>query len=359
MSLARRIARALSAWIDSVAETILALQRWFGASRRLRFVEQGDASFKVEGGGRALARLLSGRSLAIKDGRILDDGRPRKPGWLKRSEIEFVLRPERFMFRPLELPSRAADFLDGVVRAQIDRLTPWTAADAAYGWSAPADIGGDRVQVTVAATARSLVTPLVEAVVAEGAEWVNVSAQPQAGSAGAEPIRIYERKAQGTLEFRKLRRLLAVILALTGLVATAAVATAFVYGDELESRRFDVARRVAQRRAALEIGRTPADISGVGILEKHKREVPSSVIVIEALSQILPDDTYLTELRILGDKLQIVGLARDPPSLIRLMEQSTHFSQASFFAPTTRAPSETREHFSIEAHIEPVYTPGP
>ena len=91
MNLARRIAQALSAWIDSVADTILALQRWFGASRRLRFVEQDDASFAVEGRRARPRQAPPGRSLAIKDGRILDDGRPRKPGWLKRCEVEFVL----------------------------------------------------------------------------------------------------------------------------------------------------------------------------------------------------------------------------------------------------------------------------
>ena len=93
-------------------------------------------------------------------------------------------------------------------------------------------------------------------------------------------------------------------------------------------------------------------------LEQHKHEIPSSVIAIEALSQVLPDDTYLTELRILGDKIQIVGVTKDAPALIRLIEQTSHFSRATFFAPTTRSASEQTEHFHIEAHIEPVYTPG-
>ena len=79
---------------------------------------------------------------------------------------------------------------------------------------------------------------------------------------------------------------------------------------------------------------------------------------IEILSRILPDDTYLTELRILGGKMQIIGVTRDAPALIRLIEQNAHFSQATFFAPTTRSASEQSEHFHIEAHIEPVYTPG-
>src|SRR5262249_17529527 len=91
---------------------------------------------------------------------------------------------------------------------------------------------------------------------------------------------------------------------------------------------------------------------------RRKHEVPSSVIVLEALSQILPDHTYVTELRITGDKMQVVGVTRDAPSLIRLIEQSKHFTRATFFAPTTRSPSDPGERFHIGAHIEPVYTPN-
>ena len=40
---------------------------------------------------------------------------------------------------------------------------------------------------------------------------------------------------------------------------------------------------------------------------------PSSVIVLEVLSQILPDHTYVTELRIEGDKLRVIGVTRDAP----------------------------------------------
>ncbi len=360
MTLLRQIVHGLSSWIDAVAETIIALQRWFGSSRLVRFVERADCSFDIQGGGRAVSRGMPSLSMTIRDGRIVDQVKSRMAAALKGCQVEFVLKPDRFMFRTLELPRRASDFLDGVVRAQIDRLTPWSAADAAFGWSAPTEIASDRVQVTVAATARALIAPLVEAVVGVGVEWVSATTlPPQTAETVPEPICVYERNTQGTLEFHKLRRILVALLAVMGLLACGAAAVAMVYGDKLESRRYDVAARVAQRRAALEMGRTSGDESGVAILEKRKREVPSSVIVLEALSQILPDDTYLTELRILGDKLQIVGLARDPPSLIRLIEQSSHFSQATFFAPTTRAPSETKEHFSIEARLEPVYTPGP
>ena len=71
---------------------------------------------------------------------------------LSGSRIELVLRSDRFIFRPLELPNRANEFMPGIVRSQIDRLTPWNPADAAFGWSKPVEVGGEKMIVTIAAT---------------------------------------------------------------------------------------------------------------------------------------------------------------------------------------------------------------
>jgi general secretion pathway protein L len=98
--------------------------------------------------------------------------------------------------------------------------------------------------------------------------------------------------------------------------------------------------------------------SATALLEKRKHATPSSVIVLEALSAVLPDNTYATELRIEGDKLQVVGITQDAPSLIQIMEQSPHFTRATFFAPTTRAANDPGERFHIEAHIRPHFGIG-
>ena len=53
--------------------------------------------------------------------------------------------------------------------------------------------------------------------------------------------------------------------------------------------------------------------------------------------------------------MRVTGVTRDAPELIRLLERSPNFTRATFFAPTTRGPSDPGERFHIEAQIEPVF----
>ena len=345
MSFLRSLNAGLWRWLAAVAATIVALLARLSASRLVRVVEQPDGTFDC-----------AGEKLGIADGRLAEPLPTRISASLRKARVELVLQPSRFVFRPLELPQRATEFLGGIVRAQIDRLTPWSADEAAFGWTAPKNITGDRMLVTVVATSRALIAPLVASLSAQGPKSIRALTRAPDGDVGA--IEVLNYAPGGATDLRRVRFVLASLLIVMVLAAAASFGALLFIGDDLEAQRFDIARRIADKRASALIGRDAGGNAALAALERHKHEVPSSVIVMEALSQILPDHTYLTELRVIGDRLQIVGVSRDAPALIRLIEQSSHFTRATFFAPTTRSPGEPGEHFNIEARIEPVYTPG-
>jgi general secretion pathway protein L len=129
----------------------------------------------------------------------------------------------------------------------------------------------------------------------------------------------------------------------------------FVLGS-LDTEQQELLQRIARYRASF-LGNTAGTPSQQQALERRKHETAASVLAIEALSQVLPDHTYVTELRIEGDKLQVIGVTRDAPGLIELIEQSPHFARATFFAPTTRSSEDAGERFHIETHIKPVFEP--
>src|SRR5262249_9041639 len=159
-------------------------------------------------------------------------------------------------------------------------------------------------------------------------------------------IILLEQSISSLLDFHRVRH--AVLVVLLAIVAGGMLTTAgsSVYADMLQSRHDELARKIAELRArARAAGDASSDArtEGLGALEIRKRETPASVLVLESLSRLLPDHTYVTELRIEGKRVQVIGVTRDAASLIKLIEESSHFTQATFFAPTTRIVSPAGE----------------
>jgi general secretion pathway protein L len=369
MNLSAQIQDGFHRWIDSVATTLDGLLDRLRSKREVQVIEEDNDIFvlHVERGGERPGKTPikgQGKSPALRDHRLriangsLEGALP--PDWaamLRGSHAEMILRPGRFLFRPLELPKRAIEFLDGIVRAQIDRLTPWTASEAVFSWTPPTDLPNDRIALTVAATARALVAPYVRIMSQLGAASVEVLTVPGDAAPTSAPVRVFEQRARGALEIDRIRRALVALFVVTGLAAVVTLGYSAIAADSLDTEQQELARKVAARRAALRAGPEFAT-SAQRMLERRKQTTPSSVMVIEALSQVLPDHTYVTELHIEGDKLQVVGVTRDAPALIALIEQSQHFTHATFYAPTTRTPGDPGERFHIEAHIKPIFAVG-
>ena len=348
MKLFQTIGAILNGWTSSVAAAIIAAFDRVVSPRVVRLIEDDKGDFVVE---TAAKSENFPAHIAFADGTL---SAPNLAPVFRGSRVEIVLQPKRFLFRPLELPARAADFLDGIVRAQIDRLTPWSASEAVFGCSAPVESGTESITTVIAATTRKVALVYVQAVSHFHPAAVAVCTDVAERKAGR--VKVFEQKARGHLDAARLSRSLLVALGVVAVAALLSVIVAAYMADHLGAQESELARQISQRRAAIRAG---SDRSPIAALERRKYETPASVIVLDALSQVLPDHTYVTELHLAGSKLQIVGITRDAPSLIPLIEQSQHFTRATFYAPTTRSPSDPGERFHIEARIEPKNTANP
>jgi general secretion pathway protein L len=338
----------LTRWTDAVAEGIIAALERFVSPRVVRLVEgEQPDTFTLQGASDAGATA----PMRFAHGRFSGSDLPQA---VKGSRVELVLQPCRFMVRPLELPARAAEFIAGIVRAQIDRLTPWTAEDAMFGCATPATSANGKIVTTIAAAPRSTADAYIAGLTA--LQPAAVSIFTRASDEAHELIKVFEQQTRGLLDRTRLSRALRTVLAAAAAAAVLSNVGSFLAGDYLDSRRAELNGEIAARRLALRIGGDGTDRSPIAMLARRKHEMQARVIAVDELSRILPDRTYVTELRIDGSSLQIVGVTDDAPSLIRLMEQSAHFSRATFFAPTTRAPSDPGDRFHIEARLEPANT---
>jgi general secretion pathway protein L len=342
-------------WIAAVATALRVVVARIRSQRRILFVERDPDNFTAR-----LASTQKGPILPEASFRLLH-GRP-EPAlpaeWhaaLRGSHVDIFMRADQVLFRAIDFPKQATDFLEGMIRAQIDRLTPWPASEVEFGTTSPVPAANERVALTVAATSKQKIQPLLRIAAEYGA--ASVSGLVDEPEAAAEPIKLFDRALTGAdggaIDIAQVLRM---TLVGTALAAAASLAISAYAGGWLDAEQQELQHRIVQRRAALRLS-DPGG-SAETLLAKRKQTQPSSVMVLEEISRVLPDTTYVTELRVEGDRMQVMGLTQDAPSLIRLLEQSPQFARATFFAPTTRSQSDPGERFHIEAHITPYFGSG-
>jgi general secretion pathway protein L len=332
---------ALSRWfgarLDDAAEGLAVFAERLRPRRKLVLTEQPDGALV---GDEAACRLEGGRLAFFQSGEAA----------LRGAEVEFRLSDRRFLFRDIELPARAGEFLEGVVRSQIDRLTPWRAQECVFGWSAPSPLDAGRIGVVIAATKRAPVAPLIEI----EADAVTVTC----ARAGQAPIVVLKRRAGAAARRERWRVGLVAALAFALLAGAAAAGADWTLGQRLRAETDALTQRLASERAALLRRGQALDDPALQALDAKKRATPAVVVVLEALTRALPDQAYLTEMQVKGDRLEIGGRATDAAALVKHIEQSPHFSAAAFIAPTTRG-ADARETFRIAAHVAPLLTVPP
>lgn len=334
-------------WIDHLAAVVVRVREAWRARRALviareetRFViRQAPALRQADSAGAASnAEGSSARALAAA---------------ARGCFVTLDLAAEEFVSQRIQVPAQAREFLTGIVRNQIDLLSPWPSAQALFGFDAEVcRQDAALLDVRVAMISRARVEAMRGELTALGVEVDQVTArEPNAGD--NPPIVLWSRfeREPGTESGRRpiIMAVLALLAVSLGLSAWALASAAAV-----NTASDEVAERSAQVQRQFELGHTGnAALSPSEVAWNEKANSPAAVLILEALSRGFPDTAYITELSLQKSTLRLIGLTTDAPSLLAPLEQSGQFTGAHFFAPTTRGPDGALYWFHIEAQVVP------
>lgn len=359
-----QIVAIIKRWIEVLAVLFLA---W-----RARRRERRSLIVRDEGGQLVIRPGAPDRDAIIRDagsqedlpGSVLarDVTLPGKVARAARDGFVILELPaDKIVIRHTNVPAQAREFLSGIVRNQLDRLSPWPADQAVYGFDA--DVSAEDaaiLDVRVSITSRAVIDSAVDELAAIGLRVDRIVARESDAPADGKAtslVTIWSRLGDASREsLEDMRRKVGIGIAAA--IGTAVVLTlwALVSASSIRDENEALAIRSKALQRQVQAGRTPASEASLPAPERAwvaKETSASSVIVIEALSRALPDTAYLTEIRLEGTTLRIIGLAGDAPALLAPLEQSEHLSNVRFFAPTTRGPDGNLFRFHIEARIEP------
>ena len=331
------VGRALDWWCEGLAAALTRLAAAVRPPRRFQ-LRTAVAPFVLHA-----MNARAGRS-AIRVPDTSQGGVPAEVLQQTRGSIfEVTVPPAAILERRLDpLPSESRPYVESVIQHRLEAMLPWPAADVLREVDIR-DRDDGLLDVSVRATARPAIAQALALAATCGARAVVVTPD---GGGGAGSINV----AMGTANFGALR---VARSAIGGLLALAAVVVGWSsYAHwSLASEVAALGEAIAERRAALKRTADQRDRAGATGLQARKSEAVIAVAVMEALSAILPDDTYLTELSLDGGRVRISGVSARATEIVPLLEGSGKFKNAAFYAPTTRTAGRAADRFSIEAVV--------
>ena len=310
--------------------------------------------------------------LAVGEGEIRDLGRIRLDerdaevqvkgllgGPAGRVEEIVVRLPDPQVLRKMVvMPAATAENLREVLAFEMDRHTPFKAEQVHYDFRIVAtDPDRRNLRVELAVVPRKRLDDLVGRLAEVGLvpDRVGVVDGDDVSSAGrtrARPLNLLpaDRRGQRTGGGGWLLTVLGIVV--VGL-AGVAVALPLVQKERLlaELRR-DVAAAQAEAHSAETLqSELEKSIAEVTFLARKKGELPAVIDVVEELTRILPDDSWLSRLELRGETVKIQGESPASSALVPVIEDSPMFHDASFAAPVTQNPKSGAERFVITTQL--------
>ena len=273
---------------------------------------------------------------------------------LRLSHLPLVLclGSDRVLVKPLKLPAAATSVLEPVIRNQMRRLSPWPEDEAQFGFRA-GEVGrtGADITVEVVVAHRPMIDGVRQKAAAVGLDFATICHASEPESRTSIEIDSTDGGAQEQVARRIKWMLAALLMASFGLGAFGyyGLYAAIRMQSDLDSTISTAKSRIAQARRRAEQQRAIARRREILIAKKSDN--PPAVWVLNAMSQAVPDHSWLNGLTFQNNSVLVTGTSTNSAALVPALEASGMFTQVRFSGPTTRDPKTSRESFSISAVV--------
>ncbi len=273
----------------------------------------------------------------------------------RRAQISVRLTASQALRRTLDLPLATEENLREVLAFEMDRHTPFKADEVYYDHRVvERDAAKQRLMVELGVAPRRVIEEVLETASAWGVALDRVEIAGDDG-AGGEPLNLLPREPAGASGAS------GGVMAPVLVIAAITFACVTVYLSLQRDR--ELAENWSEKVSEIRIEATATsnlrqEIDGRlkdsrFVLDKKVRS-PMVLGVIDELTRLLPDKTYLFQLQLRDGEVQISGYSSAAAQLIGLLEKSPILGNAKFRSPVTQDIREGRERFQISAELQEI-----
>lgn len=247
------------------------------------------------------------------------------------------------------LPRMAESNLSEALDYEIDRLTPFEPAEIYYAGEIAGPSSQDSIAIRLTYTARARADRIIDRMTAAGLPPTRLGVLDKSerlGTANLLPGRSRKRWRAG--------RVVAAVLAVLSVLSLAGWWT-LSYMQRTD-RIAVLERQLADtRRAALERQAVTGGPEGYEQLKikafEAKQSALSALLLLDALTEALPDNTVLTTLEVQQNTIVMSGNSTEASGLIARLDGHPGFSNPVFRSPITRSETEGRSSFVLSVDI--------
>jgi len=265
-----------------------------------------------------------------------------------------LLPPARVLRRVITLPGAARERLQAVIGFELDRQTPFKPDQVHFDYRVLGEEqGGKQIRVELALVPREQLDAALTGLGSLGAALDAVDVRASDGHrAGFNllPAARRIRRANLWLWINAGLVALSLILLVTAMSQTLAnreEAIALLDAQVEEQRT--LARSVTQLRRNLDEA-----VEGGNFLAKRRAQQPLMIELLNELTRLLPDDTYLERLNFDGQQVTIHGLSSQASALLQALQESERLRDPSLSGPIQPDPRAGKDRFQITAGFGPV-----
>jgi len=358
-ALETRVARFGVAYIAPLQRRVLVFWRWW--SKELVALLPTSMQQAIAASNERLFAQVSGKNLVVFQGSIermqelaqfpLDAVDSALPDIQANArQVVLLLPPDRILDTTVTLPAATEENLREVLAFEMDQLTPFTVDQVYYGFDiVDRSSAKGTIDLRLLVSPRSAVDELLSAL-------QRVRLRPSVVSAKADSERLHDINLLPRDHVQKARA--ATQWLNTGLASTALVLLAAVIAIPLLQKQQQVAELEPQVTAAMEAAQEGSRLkrnielvtTGSTELVARKEARPMTIAIIDEMSRILPDNTWLSRIDIASDEIQVQGQSEAAESLIGLIEESPAFENARFRSPVTQIQQTDAERFHLSAN---------
>lgn len=274
---------------------------------------------------------------------VLTDRVAKLPRWL-------LLPAAAGLRRTLVLPAAAADRLRDVLAFEIERQTPFAAADVEYDARVTGRRGDGQIEAELVVVPRQV----LEARLGElGPLAATLTGVDMAGEDGVAfginllPGARRHRRSDPWLAWNLALGAVAVIATAAGLWQLLAnrEAAAAAFEQEVEQRATLARGAAAEKKQLVDL------VEGMAFLQATRAARPTTVEVLDELARRLPDTTYIEKLSVEDERILLIGLSSEASSLVQRLEGSPLWRSPALTGALQPDPRSGRDRFTLTAEL--------